>query len=76
VTPEELLTAPQAAQELQLSLGALYAYRRRWRIPNAGRGRRLLFRRSDLLRARPPQATVMDFEKLARQHARGERLRA
>ena len=75
---EDLLTPPEAARLLKLpTLGAFYAFRRRHRIPNAGIGRRLLFARADLLRARTTESPlVIDFAERARQHARGERRRA
>jgi len=72
---DELLTAREAAAFLQRSLGAFYALRRRQHIPSAGLGRRLLFRREDLVRApASAPARVIDFAELGRRHARGERL--
>jgi excisionase family DNA binding protein len=72
---DELLTASEAARVLKLSLGAFYALRRRQHIPSAGVGRRLLFRREDLVRARAGDpVSVVDFAELGRRHARGERL--
>lgn len=71
----QLLTARQAARMLKISLAAFYQLRRRQRIHNSGVGRRLLFAREDLLRARPAPR-VIDFGALARQDARRERVRA
>jgi hypothetical protein len=72
---DELLTARAAADVLHLSLEAFYALRRRQHIPSAGLGRRLLFRREDLVRAPAlAPARVVDFAELGRRHARGERL--
>lgn len=78
---DELLTAPEAARFLRISLGAFYALRRRQRIPNASLGRRLLFRRQDLLRPetpppdrppdRPPDS--IDWAARGRAAARGEK---
>jgi excisionase family DNA binding protein len=65
---DELLTAREAAAYLKLSLGAFYALRRRQHIPNAGHGKRLLFRRADLLRRETPP--LVDMRELARRHAR------
>lgn len=74
---DDLLTAPEAARMLKLKLPAFYALRRRQRIPNAGLGRRLLFARGDLLRARTTESPqAIDFAARARQLVRGELRRA
>jgi excisionase family DNA binding protein len=53
---EELLTAPEAALYLKVSLGAIYHLVARGRIHSVSRDRRLRFYKSDLTRTTPRPA--------------------